>query len=56
MGDQPIARPQPTRKENNKNSEKKHIHTSSGIQIHVPSVWEVEDVSCVNARGQCIRL
>jgi hypothetical protein len=33
-----------------------HIHASSRIRIHDPSVWVREDSSCLRPRGNCDRL
>jgi hypothetical protein len=51
-GDQPVARPLPTRRINAHNTD---IHAFSGVLTHDPSVRTGEDSSCLWPRGHCDR-
>jgi hypothetical protein len=50
-GDQPDARPPPTQDNTTQKNADTHIHTSSGIRTHDPSVRAVEDNTCFRPRG-----
>jgi hypothetical protein len=47
-GDQPVAKPLPTHKQNKRTD----MHASSGIRTHDPSVRAGEDGSCLRGRGR----
>jgi hypothetical protein len=51
MGDQPVARPLPTQYSTQHRNTRTHIHASSRIRTHDPSVLAVEDSTCLRPRG-----
>jgi hypothetical protein len=55
-GYQPNARPLPTQDNTIQKNADTHIHASSGIRTHDPSVRAVEDSTCLRPRGHWDRL
>jgi hypothetical protein len=55
-GDQPVARPLPTRRTTQTEWTHTGMHASSGIRTHHPSIRAGEEGSCLRQRGHCGRL
>jgi hypothetical protein len=51
MGDRPDARPLPTHRTTQHRKTRTHIHASSGIRTHDPSVLAAEDSTCLRTLG-----
>jgi hypothetical protein len=54
-GTQSLARPLPTHRTTQTQNKRTHIHASSGIRTHDPSVHAGEDGSCLRPRSHCDR-